>query len=300
MQTIIIIILICVIIALTAALIIMHCRTAKILSSVEKMIDEAVDNTFTEKNYSEDRLSRIESKMYRCMTKGAISQRRVSEERDRIKTLISDISHQTKTPIANIMVYSQLPGEEELSDSARSLALQIEEQTEKLSFLISSLVKTSRLENGIVSVNPRENSVKAMLGEIHLENAAAEKNITLTIENDVDTTAVFDPKWTSEAVINIIDNALKYTPTGGSVTVTVSEYEMFARIDISDTGIGISEDEIPKIFQRFYRSPEVRDKNGVGIGLYLARKSITEQNGYIKVSSEKGKGSVFSVFLPKN
>lgn len=299
MQTIIIIILICIILALITALIIIHCRTAKILSSVEKMIDEAVDNTFSEKNYSEDRLSRIESKVYRCMTKGVISQRRVSEERDRIKTLISDISHQTKTPIANIMVYSQLLNEEQLSDSARSLALRIEEQTEKLSFLISSLVKTSRLENGIVSVIPRENSIKAMLGEIHLENAAAEKNITLTIESDTDTTAVFDPKWTSESVINIIENALKYTPNGGSVTVTVSEYEMFARIDISDTGIGIAKEEIPKIFQRFYRSPEVRDKNGVGIGLYLARKIITDQNGYIKVSSEKGKGSVFSVFLPK-
>lgn len=298
MQTVIIIILICIVILLIIALTAVRLRTKRILDSIDKMLDEAVDNTFSEAHFSEDRLSRIESKMYRYITKGVSSQLRISEEKDRIQTLISDISHQTKTPIANIMIYSELLAEEKLSDSARNLALQIEEQTEKLSFLISSLVKTSRLENGIVSVAPRENSVKALLDELHLENAAAEKNISLTIQNDTDITALFDIKWTLEALVNIIDNAIKYTPAGGRVTVNVTGYEMFARIDISDTGIGISEEEIPKIFQRFYRSPEVGDKSGVGIGLYLARKIISDENGYIKVFSEKGKGSVFSVFLP--
>ncbi|MGN0696689.1 MAG: sensor histidine kinase [Oscillospiraceae bacterium] len=299
MQTVIIVILTCIAAALIIALIAVQLRTKRILDSVDKMLDEAIDNTFSESHFSEEQLSRIESKMNRYITKGVTSQKLVSEERDHIKTLISDISHQTKTPISNIMVYSQLLAEEELPHSARRLAEQIEEQTEKLSFLISSLVKTSRLENGIVSAAPSENSVKALLDEIHLENAAAEKNITLTIQNDTDITALFDPKWTSEALVNIIDNAVKYTPEGGSVTVSVTEYEMFARIDISDTGIGISEEEIPKIFQRFYRSPEVSGKSGVGIGLYLARKIISDENGYIKVASEKGKGSVFSVFLPK-
>ncbi|MGN1415402.1 MAG: sensor histidine kinase [Oscillospiraceae bacterium] len=299
MQTVIIIILICIVLALTIALISVQLRTKKILASIEKMLDEANDNTFSEEHFSEEQLSRIESKMYRYITKGVTSQRRTSEERDRIKTLISDISHQTKTPISNIMVYSQLLTEEELPDSARSLAVRIEEQTEKLSFLITSLVKTSRLENGIVAVAPKENSVKSLLDEIHLENTAAEKNISLAIHNNVDITAMFDKKWTSEALVNIIDNAIKYTPEGGQVTVCTGEYELFARIDISDTGIGISEEDIPKIFQRFYRSPEVREKSGVGIGLYLARKIISEENGYIKVSSEKGKGSVFSVFLPR-
>ena len=299
MQTIIIAILICLVLVLTIALIAVQLRTERILASIEKMLDEANDNTFSEAHFSEEQLSRIESKMYHYITKGVTSQRRISEERDHIKTLISDISHQTKTPIANIMVYSQLLTEEKLPQSAQDLAAHIEEQSEKLSFLISSLVKTSRLENGIVATVPAENSVKALLEDIHLENAAAEKDITLTIQNYTDITALFDPKWTLEALVNIIDNAVKYTPEGGNVTVSVTEYEMFARIDISDTGIGILEEEIPKIFQRFYRSPEVREKSGVGIGLYLARKIISDENGYIKVTSEKGKGSVFSVFLPR-
>lgn len=299
MQTIIIAILICLVLVLTIALIAVQLRTERILASIEKMLDEANDNTFSEAHFSEEQLSRIESKMYRYITKGVTSQRCISEERDHIKTLISDISHQTKTPIANIMVYSQLLTEEKLPQSSQDLAAHIEEQSEKLSFLISSLVKTSRLENGIVATVPAENSVKALLEDIHLENAAAEKSITLTIQNDTDITALFDPKWTLEALVNIIDNAVKYTPEGGNVTVSVTEYEMFARIDISDTGIGILEEEIPKIFQRFYRSPEVREKSGVGIGLYLARKIISDENGYIKVTSEKEKGSVFSVFLPR-
>lgn len=107
-------------------------------------------------------------------------------------------------------------------------------------------------------------------------------------------------KWTLEAVSNIVDNAIKYTPSGGSVTICSQEYEMFVCIRIADTGIGMSEEETAKIFTRFYRSSEVSDERGVGIGLYLAREIIAKEGGYIKVSSKKGEGSVFSVFLPKN
>lgn len=111
--------------------------------------------------------------------------------------------------------------------------------------------------------------------------------------------AVYDLKWTMEAVGNIIDNAFKYTPAGGNVTVSVQQYSFFVRIDISDTGIGIAEEEIPKVFTRFYRSFDVADMPGVGIGLYLARYIVEAQKGYIKVFSEKGRGSTFSVFLPR-
>ena len=103
-----------------------------------------------------------------------------------------------------------------------------------------------------------------------------------------------------EAIANIVDNAIKYTPCGGTITLSASEYSMFARIDISDTGIGMTEEETAAIFQRFYRSPEVNDEKGVGIGLYLAREIVEREGGYIKVTSKKERGSTFSVFLPKN
>ncbi|MDE6219490.1 MAG: HAMP domain-containing histidine kinase, partial [Lachnospiraceae bacterium] len=168
-----------------------------------------------------------------------------------------------------------------------------------LSFLTASLIKTSRLENGIINVVPKENSIQKLIECIDYRDAAVAKGIHYKTASVPDCTAYFDFKWTVEAVSNIVDNAIKYTAAGGTVTVSAKDYEMFACVLIADTGIGLSEDETARIFARFYRSPEVSDERGVGIGLYLAREILSKESGYIKVSSEKGKGSVFSVFLPK-
>lgn len=296
-----IIFLLTIIIILIAAICAIYLRTSKVLTSVDKMIDSAINNTFSESDFTEKRLSKLEAKMYRFLASGNTALKKINSEKDGIKTLIADISHQTKTPISNILLYSQLLKEiPDLDDSAKRISNQIESQTEKLSFLISSLIKTSRLENGIINVVPKENSVKKLLKAIDFKSISAEKQIICNIEPAPEITAVFDFKWTLEAISNIVDNAIKYTPCGGKITVTTVEYEMFARIDVTDTGIGISEDETAKIFTRFYRSSEVSDEKGVGIGLYLAREILSKESGYIKVSSQKGKGSVFSVFLPKN
>ena len=274
--------------------------TSKMLSTLDRMIDSAIDNTFTEHTFTEKKLSKIESKMYRYLSSGNTSLRQINAEKDSIKTLISDISHQTKTPVSNILLYSQLLKESPcLDDSTRRLASQIEEQTEKLSFLTASLIKASRLENGIINVTPKENSIRKLVECVDCSDAADAKGIRWQIDPIPDCSAVFDFKWTLEAISNIVDNAVKYTPAGGAITISAREYEMFARIDIADTGIGMSEEETAKIFTRFYRSPEVRDERGVGIGLYLAREIVAKEGGYIKVTSSEGTGSVFSVFLPK-
>ena len=122
--------------------------------------------------------------------------------------------------------------------------------------------------------------------------------IPILFGNDTDAFAVFDFKWTAEALANIVDNAIKYTEHG-TITISAVSYEMFARIDISDTGSGIPETEQAKIFARFYRSNSVQKQEGVGIGLYLDRQIISGEGGYIKVASVPGKGSTFSIFLPK-
>ncbi len=288
-----------VIIILVLLLCVVYFRTSKVLADIDKMLDRAIDNTFSESEFTEKKLSRLESKMQRFLSSGSTALKRINSEKDGIKTLISDISHQTKTPVTNILLYSQLLKESpDLSGNEKEIAAQIEQQAGKLSFLISALIKTSRLENGIINVLPKENSVKKLLECVDLESAAA-KNINCSVEITDDITAVFDFKWTIEAISNIVDNAIKYTPEKGTVTISAKEYEMFVCVNIADTGIGISEEETAKIFKRFYRSPEVSEKEGVGIGLYLSREIITKEGGYIKVSSEKGKGSVFSVFLPK-
>ena len=127
---------------------------------------------------------------------------------------------------------------------------------------------------------------------------AAEKGLTLTLE-PTGAAARFDPKWTGEAVCNLLDNGVKYTPAGGRITVSVTLYELFCRIDVTDTGPGLAEEEQAKVFQRFYRSPAVQDQAGVGIGLYLVRQIAAGQGGYVRVDSAPGAGSTFSLFLPR-
>lgn len=111
--------------------------------------------------------------------------------------------------------------------------------------------------------------------------------------------ALFDPKWTEEALCNLLDNAVKYTPAGGRVSVEIRPYEMFTAVCVQDTGPGIPEAEQAKIFGRFYRAPSAYQTEGVGIGLYLTRQIAAGQGGYIKVESSPGAGSIFSLYLPR-
>lgn len=290
---------------LAAALVIFlnYRRTKKTMNTIEQMLARADDVRFWEKTFDESRMSALETKFAHYLTASAVSAKNVALEKAKIETLISDISHQTKTPIANLLLYSELLQEADLPDDVRGNAEAIYAQTEKLRFLIDSLVKLSRLENGIITLSPKRTPLLPMLQSIHdqLTPKAAEKGLILQLrdtEHIAEISAVCDAKWTAEAVCNLVDNAIKYTAEG-SVTISVTAYELFVRIDIADTGIGIAEEEHAKIFSRFYRSQDARDKEGVGIGLYLAREIVNGEGGYIKVSSEVGKGTVFSVLLPR-
>lgn len=265
-------------------------RTRRMLDTLGKMLDDAIRGEFRESLYDESRLSALETRMAHYLSASAVSAKNLAEEKDAIKTLIGDISHQTKTPIANLLLYAQLLEEQDLPPESREYASALEHQAEKLRFLIDALVKTSRLESGIQQLLDAA-SAQAAPG-------AEAKAITLTVE-PTDLTARFDPKWTAEALYNLVDNAVKYTPAGGAVTLRAVGYELFCRVDVTDTGPGIPESEQARIFQRFYRSPSASEAEGVGIGLYLARQIAAGQGGYLKVSSRPGEGSTFSLFLPR-
>jgi signal transduction histidine kinase len=276
-------------------------KTRRTLDTLDSMLDRAIDGSFTESTFDESVLSSLETKLNRYLSECAVSSRNLSIEKDKIKALISDISHQTKTPIANILLYSQLLSEHELPEECETCVKALSAQIGKLRFLIDALVKTSRLETGIITVSPRKASLQKLLdtASAQIKPEADVKNITVQIKSSA-YTACFDLKWTTEAVYNIIDNAVKYSPAGGIIKIEAAAYELFCRIDITDNGIGIREEEHSKIFSRFYRSPSVNEQEGVGIGLFLAREIISAQGGYIKVRSELGKGAVFSIFLPKD
>ena len=274
-------------------------RLRHTMDTMDKMLDDAIRGAFQPAHFDESRLSAVEAKLKQYLDASGTSAARLTEDRARVQGLIADISHQTKTPIANLLLYAGLLADKDLPDDCRGYVEQLTAQAEKLQFLIESMVKAGRLEAGVIAVQPRPADVGA-LTQAAVQSALpeAERRGVQLSRLPAEVGACFDPKWTQEALGNLIDNAIKYTPAGGSVTVSVTPYELFCRIDVADTGPGIPEDEQGRIFERFYRSPTVRDAQGVGLGLYLAREIATANGGYIKVTSHPGKGSTFSLFLP--
>lgn len=237
-----------------------------------------------------------------CRTEHIWEKRKEEAENEKkvIKELISDISHQTKTPIANLTLYMEFLGDEQLSAQGQEFLKDMKLQTEKLDFLLQSMVKMSRLETGIIKIRSRRTQIqKTILQAVEaIVPKAEKKNIRLSVDCSRELLLLHDEKWTEEAIFNLLDNAVKYTPEGGAVRVSVTRQEIFTRISIRDSGKGIKTERQAQIFTRFYREPEVHEEEGIGIGLYLAREIITMQKGYIEVRSEEGAGSQFSIYLP--
>lgn len=311
---------------------------------LNQMIDTAMDGNFEEGEYEETELSKLEVKWKRFLTSARLSNQKLEEERRNIKELVSDISHQTKTPLANILLYSQLLEEQNLDETGRELVSEIVKQSAKLDSLLQLLVKTSRLEAGTFQFQPKSQEITKMLQEIveQVRQKAKKRGIRimvkeshegrvdketecgevkrqradnslksewkvvsqifdnrLTEENNMQIKVVCDRKWTTEAIYNILDNAVKYGKERSTIDISVNAYELFVCITIRNEGKGIPEEEIPRIFQRFYRGNNASETEGVGIGLYLARQIVEAQGGYIKVTSEADGKTGFSVYLPK-
>ena len=223
-------------------------------------------------------------------------------EKERVKGLISDISHQTRTPVANIKLYLELLGDEELSQSGQEFLGKIQGQMEKIDFLMQSMVKMSRIETGILQIRKEDKNLYETIrhAAASVVPEAVQKEIALYVDCEEEMIIRHDSKWTEEAIYNVLDNALKYTEPGGKIHIQAERQELFVKLSISDTGKGIAPERQAEIFTRFYREPEVHDKPGVGIGLYLARTIMELQKGYIEVQSEVGRGASFRLYFPVN
>lgn len=250
---------------------------------------------------AETLLSRISHRLERLYNVMQKTRHMAEGEKEELQSLVSDISHQTKTPIANLKLINDTMLTRPLTEEKRKEFLQATgTQLDKLDFLIQGMVKTSRLETGVITLEKQDAVIgDTLVSAINGVLAPMEqKEISLSVDCPSDLTISYDSRWTSEALFNILDNAVKYTSAGGSIQVRVRDWEMYLRIDVTDTGRGIPEHSQGTIFKRFYRDEAVHDIDGVGIGLYLAREIITMQGGYITVESKVGEGSTFSVFLP--
>ena len=277
------------------------CRYAEQVMQGESLPDQQNRETLTSKVVME--LEKMER-----MTALRLEESR--REKQQLLEMISEITHQIKTPVSNLKMYCEMLSEEE-TPLYPSPAFQgaaggnpankvMEQQLIKLEFLLDTLLKASRLETDMIHPEMENRRVLDTLAAAvnNIIHKAGLKNIEISADCSSSIQVCHDKKWTAEAIENILDNAVKYTPKNGSIHISVHVGEMYTEIRIQDTGKGIDPAHMNDIFKRFYREKSVSQEEGLGLGLYLARYIITLQKGYIAVRSVPGEGSCFSVCLP--
>lgn len=274
------------------------------LLKVNMYIENIINNDYKIKDdFKEEGIfNRIYSDLNKLSRSLNLKVRNLDKEKESIKELVTDISHQLKTPLASLKLYNTLLIEEELEEEEKMEFLQTNKLSiNKLHNLIDSLVNISRLEANMISIKKQNKGIKATLTKAidSVRVKANQKQINIELEDFDDIQILHDSKWTEESIFNVIDNGVKYTDKNGKINISVSQTINFVRIDIKDNGIGIDKLEFNNIFKRFYRNSEVEDIEGSGVGLYLSRKILEQQGGNIIVSSKKGEGSKFSLFLTK-
>lgn len=263
-------------------------------------LDRAIGGEIQDTAYDESMDTAVTERLNRVVQISRMNQGKAEKERDIIKSLISDISHQVRTPLTNIMLYVGLLKEQDLDNDTMLLVDKIGKQSEKLEFFMKELVRSSYAEQEMISIYPKIMSVEEILHTACqiVELAALKKKINI-VQEETDVLCCADKKWTTEALGNVLDNAIKYSPENSQIKVKVVPYESFVCIQVQDQGSGIKEEEQGMIFERFYRSKSVSSEPGFGIGLYLVREVLSKQGGYVKIKSQIGKGSTVQLYLSR-
>lgn len=277
-------------------------RVSALLERIRERLNAAVSGDYTVVPYNNGFESAIGEEVNRLLGILQEQNEKHGHEQQVITQFLSDVSHQIKTPLSNIMIYSELvESGQELTKENRELLGLVVQQSEKVDFLVSMLIKASRMELEMIKIHAVPQSLDELISRCCKEknHEAEHKDIRFSVKS-CDVICPIDVNWMQEALGNILDNAVKYSPNSSTVHISVSKYGLFWCIHIKDSGCGIQEEEQGLIFQRFYRAKNSHNKQGLGIGLYLAREIVRQHVGYIEVQSEKGKGSEFRVFLPQN
>lgn len=220
--------------------------------------------------------------------------------KEKIQAFISDLSHEIKTPLTNVIMYHEiLVKKTHLDSDLKEKQERITEQLKKMEWILGSLFKSVYLEEEYLKFDLDYFKVTDTLSIAvsTVFEKASDKGIEISIDEFQDVCVLHNKKWTAEALINILENSIKYSPNNSQIHIYIERGELFTEIAIKDEGIGINKDEYPFVFQRFYRSENVRDIEGSGIGLYLVKTIIEKEKGYVVVDSEINKGTKISVFL---
>ncbi|SHK55419.1 hypothetical protein SAMN02745163_04012 [Clostridium cavendishii DSM 21758] len=225
----------------------------------------------------------------------------LSKEKTFLKNTLSDISHQLKTPLAALKMYNEILIDENLSNEEKSFFLQNSKtQINRMEWLIKNLLKLAKLDTGTIAFNIRNENLKETIEDSldTLYSKAREKSIVFDL-NLCSSYINHDKEWLSEAFINIIKNGLEHTNENGKIEISLIDNAMYSKVSIRDNGVGIDAEELPKIFNRFYKSKNNKNKESVGIGLSLSKSIIEANGGMIEARSEINKGTEFIVTFIK-
>lgn len=249
--------------------------------------------------------SQLQEQMERVGHAVEVYKKQLEDEKENTKSMITDISHQLKTPVSALRLSLELLGDEQITEEEKREFLERgKQEVEKLNHLMGTLVNLSRLEADMIRLEPRKASLKETLirGVNGIYLKAEEKQIEMEMKEFSDMELLHDPRWTAEAISNVLDNAVKYSPAKSTIRIRVEPMVSYVLIEVEDEGIGIEKSEYPNIFKRFYRGkrPEAEAQEGAGVGLYLVRKIFEEQGGNVCALPAHGKGTVIRMMLPKN
>ena len=285
------------VILLVLLLIIFVYRYINLSKQVRKLadyIDKASAGKLELSDFDENEVSKIKSKLFKFLYANQVKESKLKKEKNKTRNLIADISHQTKTPITNLSLYINL-----LERDYREEYIDIiKYELNKLEFLIENLVKSSRLESDIIVLQKKKDNLANIVNEVLIEfkNSLAKKNIEIAYVCE-DCLFNLDERWLKESVHNLIDNAIKYSPENSTINISVYKSYLNYNLDIDNECQNLTESDIPNIYKRFYRGRNSVSKDGLGLGLYIAREIIEKHGGNIKASLNKNRIK-FSVDFP--
>lgn len=252
------------------------------------------------KTNSEDEMSQLQSEIYKTTVMLREQADNSQKDKENLKQSLSDISHQLKTPLTSIMVMlDDIIEDENMPDSIRRDFLNdIRRSSNGISFLVQSILTLSKLDANSIVLKSKTENVKKILNECVKNTAvlAEIKGVETIVECGNSLTLDCDFKWLCEALTNIVKNCIEHTDEGGFVKVDAEKTSLCTKITVTDNGCGIDKDDLPHIFERFYKGRN-SDENSVGIGLALAKTIIEKSGGSIYVDSRKGEGTKFTITI---
>ena len=290
------------VVILAAALVYQQIQVRKTMTDVEVIIEGLL--AFDQKTFSEveeTRLSRLAAKAAQIQQRMRLESSAIHQEKETLQSLITEISHQMKTPLANISMDIDLLQEMPMTAAERHEFLgRARLSCDKLNWMTDSLINIARLETGAIELKPQPLPLMPTLEKAvcEVQSLAAKKQIEIHTAFFDDQPVLHDPRWTGEAIVNLLDNAIKYSEPGSPVQIRVERLPMFTKISVINPGTALLEEDLNQIFRRFVRGKNAADQQGAGIGLYLVRLIQEKQGGMVMADCNPDTAqTLFTLFL---